>query len=144
MREYNGWAALAAALVLITPALAEDSPAPRRPIGPQGRVMELQTPSHDMISVNPQPVPTDGIRIQNVGDQQLFISYWDAESSWKTVSIDPGRPTELLCRRCGGLFTVAFHDGKEPKQIKVPSGGTYILGWSEQGNVWVLTSSPSR
>ena len=144
MKEYKGWAALAVVLVFVNSALAEDSPAPRRPVGPQGRIMELQTPAHDLIPISPQLVPTDGIRIQNVGDQQLFISYWDAEASWKTVSIDPGRPTELLCRKCGGQFTVAFHNGKEPKQIKVPSGNTYILGWSEQGSVWVLTSSPSR
>jgi hypothetical protein len=141
---YRKWILLTATVAFIGPASAEDSPTPRRPIGPQGRTMELQTPSQENIPVSPQPVPADSIRIQNVGDQQLFISYWDPDSSWRTISVDAGRPVEVSCRKCAGQFTVAFHNGKEPKQTKLAAGGSYVLGWSEQGGVWILTPSAGR
>jgi hypothetical protein len=141
MKKALGPLTLLIAIALTTPILAEDSPAPRTPIGPQGRTTEMRTPSHELIPTTPQPLPNTIIRIQNVGDQRLFMSYWDPESSWRTVSVDAGQTSDLSCQKCGGQFTVAFHNGKSLRQIIVPSGNTYLLGWSDVSGVWELTSS---
>jgi len=134
--------ALAISLLLISlsPAAAEDSPAPRRPVGPQGRVMELQTPQ-ETLPMPAQPPSNDSIRIQNVGDQRLALSYWDGESAWRPLSIEAGKTADLSCQKCAGQITVAFHNGKAMKQVKVQSGRVYLLGWSDTGGVWELTSS---
>ncbi|MCK1732631.1 hypothetical protein IVA79_01370 [Bradyrhizobium sp. 138] len=131
------------ALGLANLASAEDSPAPRRPLGPSERSTQLRTPAQDLLLPSPQlsPLTSDSIRIQNVGDKKLVMAYLDADtSSWKTFTIETGRAAELSCQKCGRQFAVAFHNGKDLKQLQLPAGKSYLLGWSDTGAVWELTS----
>ncbi|PSO30610.1 hypothetical protein [Bradyrhizobium sp. MOS002] len=122
-------------------AFAEDSPTPRRPIGPQGRTLELQTPAQEIIQLPTRPISPDSIRIQNVGDRTLVFSYWDADPSWKVISINAGSALDLACKKCVGQVSIAFNNGKALKETKVSIGNSYLLGWSDSGGVWELTSS---
>lgn len=135
--------AVLATLVAANAAIAGDPAVPRTPIGP--RVQELRPPPQFPLSEGSQPLPEDRIRISNVGNQMLYIAYWDGDSAWKQAAIDAGRSMEVSCPKCAGTITVAFHDGKENKSVKTKGGGTYYLGWSAQAGAWVLSSSaPAR
>lgn len=123
-------------------AIAEESPTPRPPIGPKTMELRGMLPDpRDPFSQKPQSVSENGIRVVNVGDQQLFIAYWDGDSAWQQRMIDAGRSTEILCVKCGGAITVRYHDGKQDRSVKAKTGGTYFLGWSAQAGAWVFTSS---
>jgi hypothetical protein len=137
--------AVLVALVIADAAIAGEPSAPRQPIGPSSRVPEMQMlPPH--YSANPQPslLPEDRIRVVNIGDQQLFISYWDGESSWRATSIDAGGSRDVVCPKCAGTITVAYHNGKVNQSVKAKGGSTYVLGWSAQAGAWILTSSATR
>jgi hypothetical protein len=126
------------ALIFFTgPLLAGEPPAPRPPIGP--RVNEMFPPGG--LTLSPNPLGSDTVRIQNVGDQQLFLSYWDAVSTWKTLSIDAGRSTDIVCAKCAGTININYHDGKAQRAVKTQTGSVYLLGWSDQQGAWILTTS---
>src|SRR5436853_3403041 len=123
---------------LAVEAMAGEPPPPRPSIGP--RVNEMFPPG-DAPLANPSPIGSDTVRIQNVGDRQLSLSYWDAVSAWKTVAIDAGRSAESLCSKCLGTISIDYHDGKVQRSVKTRSGNIYLLGWSDQQGAWVLTTS---
>ncbi len=125
------------ALVFATAAAAGELPTPRAPIGP--KAMEMLP--RDPILQKWQRLAEDRVRIVNVGDQRLFIAYWDGEAAWKQAAIEAGRQMEVSCPKCAGTITVAFHDGKETKRVRVKGGDTYFLGWSDQAAAWVMTSA---
>jgi hypothetical protein len=134
--------ALLVGLIFGNTAIAAEPPIPRQPIGP--RVQEMLPPAAAQ-GLQPSPVlPEDRIRILNNGDQQLFISYWDGETAWRHIAIDSGRSTDVVCPKCRGAITIAYHNGKEDKRVSAKGGATYVLGWSAQTGVWVFTSSAFR
>jgi hypothetical protein len=135
---------LKALATILTDAAIAEPPTPRQPIGPapMNEMLPPMMPRRPGVGVPQQsPLPPDRIRVVNIGDQKLFISYWDGESAWKAVPIDAGASTEVACPKCAGTITVAYHNGKENKSIKAKGGDTYILGWSTQAGIWVFTSS---
>jgi hypothetical protein len=138
---YSG--AFVATLLFTAMAVAGEPPAPRPPIGPRAietaPVLEMLPDPRDPLAQKSQPLAEDRIRIVNIGNQNLFIAYWDGDSAWKQAAIDAGRATEVSCPKCAGTITVAFHNGRENKSLKVKGGGTYLLGWSAQAGAWVLT-----
>jgi hypothetical protein len=145
MIKLKGSSAILAALVVANVAIAAEPPAPRQPIGPNPRVQEMLPPLARPPNLQPlSPLAEDRIRIVNNGDQQLFISYWDGESAWRHISIESGRSTDVVCPKCTGAITVAYHNGREDKRVAAKGGSTYVLGWSAQGGVWVFTTSPNR
>jgi hypothetical protein len=134
--------AVLAALVIAQAAIAGEPPAPRQPIGPTSRGQDLQMlPPQLPTKRELAPLSEDRIRIFNIGDQQLFISYWDGESAWRAASIDAGGSRDVVCSKCAGTITVAYHDGKANQSVKTAGGSTYLLGWSAQAGAWILTSS---
>jgi hypothetical protein len=135
MKHLTRMISIFCALMFAGYARAGDSPTPRPPIGP--KVLEMLPPETDSIA-------KDRVRITNIGNQQLHIAYWDGDGVWKSQDIDAGQPKEILCSKCGGAITVAYHNGKETKQIKLTSGGTYVLGWSDQSGTWMITSGASQ
>jgi hypothetical protein len=86
-------------------------------------------------------LPADRISIRNIGNQQLHIAYSEEANNWQQLDIGAGQQLLLYCRKCSGSFRVAFHNGKEPKEVSVTGGESYLLGWSEQVKAWVLTTS---
>jgi hypothetical protein len=139
IRGHTTVAVLGTLMFFSSTAFTFAQPAPRPPIGPR----EMIPPSNNPLPGSSQRLPDDRIRIVNVGTQRLFIAFWDADS-WRQVSIGSGQPTDIVCLKCQGTITVAFHNGKETKYVEVNGGGTYILGWSDQGSVWVLSPSADR
>jgi hypothetical protein len=114
-------------------AQGSEPPVPRQPLG---SMIPPQTP----VAVV-QAVPADRIRLLNRGNQKLNIAYRDGRADWRQIIVEPGQPLDLSCSNCTGAFTVAMHNGKEPKEYQVSGGAAYLLGWSDQLGVWVLTSS---
>jgi hypothetical protein len=132
---------LLAVLVLVDAAIAGEAPTPRQPIGPNPPTILEMLPrqSRDFGSQFPTPVPPDRIRIVNIGDQQLFVSYWDGDSTWQPVSIDSGRWTDVVCPKCAGTIRVAYHNGRKNESVNAMRGATYVLSWSAQAGVWIFT-----
>jgi hypothetical protein len=121
-------------LILTTAAVAEGPPVPRQPVGPR-EVLEMLPPAANSM------LPVDKISVRNIGNRQLHIAYLDAAAGWQQQDIDAGQQVVLYCPNCAGSFKVAFHNGKEQKEVSVTGGEAYLLGWSEQIKAWVLTSS---
>jgi hypothetical protein len=118
------------------PAVAGDSATPRTPIGP--RVMEMAPAS---IVLNLPPSPGD-VRIRNPGPYTLAFSYWNGQSAWQTLSIQPKQSIDFSCAKCGETVLVSYHDGKENKTTKATTGRTYLF-WPGQANAWVLVLASS-
>lgn len=130
----TGYLSLIAAIVLLgstTFARGGDAPVPRQPLGAMIPPPQAATPL----------IPPDRVRLLNRGNQKLHIAYRDGSTEWKPIVIEAGQPMDITCSNCAGAFTVAMHNGKEPKEYQVTGGAVYLLGWSEQLGVWVLTSS---
>ena len=128
---------LVMALTLLSSTYAArggDAPVPRQPLG-------TMIPPPSMNPLAPPLVPSDRVRLLNKGNQRLHVAYRDGDAEWKQIDIDAGQPTDISCSNCTGAFTVAMHNGKEPKEYKVTGGALYLLGWSDQMGVWILTSS---
>src|SRR5260370_7553444 len=121
-------------MILATEAVADGPPVQRQPVGPR-EVLEMLPPPVNSI------LPADKITVRNIGNQQLHIAYSDGEAGWQQKDIDAGQQVVLSCPKCAGSFKVAFHNGKEQKEISVTGGEAYLLGWSEQAKACVLTSS---
>lgn len=121
--------------------VAGEPPPPRTPIGPRASEMFPSNASLGQIS---KSIANDSIRVQNVGDQRLFLSYWNGENSWESVSIGAGQSSDILCAKCAGTVVVAYHDGKTDRTVKAKAGNFYLLGWSEQTGAWVLTASTAK
>lgn len=127
------------ALVLTGSAsLAGEPPPPRPPIGP--KINEMLPPDSARVGTT-SPVGSDTVRIQNVGDQQLFFSYWEpAASAWKSMGVNAGVSADIVCSQCAGTIRIAYHDGKAQRSIKTTTGSVYLLGWSNQQEAWVFTT----
>jgi hypothetical protein len=138
--------AFLAALVPAAPAIAGEQPTPRNPIGPNPIVQEMLPPAAEvrLPAAQLSPFAEDRIRVHNIGNQHLSISYWDGQSAWRHVSIDSGRSTDVVCPKCSGTIAVAYHNGRENKSVTAKGGSTYVLSWSSQAGVWVFTSPASR
>jgi hypothetical protein len=142
MIKLQASAALFVSLIFGNTAMAAEPPVPRQPIGP--RTMNEMLPPAMPPQERPAPVPEDRIRILNNGDQQLFISYWDGETTWRPIAIDSGRSTDVVCPKCRGAVPIAYHNGKEDMRVSAKLGTAYTLGWSVQTGVWIFMSSPLR
>jgi hypothetical protein len=127
------------ALVFAT-AAAGEPPTPRPPIGPQEPLTMLPLPGNALSDGS--PLSRDSIRIRNVGDQPLFLAYWDGQ--WRQISIGAGRVSDVACSKCEGTLTVAFHNGKQNETVKVRGGRAYLLGWSAEAGTWVLTPASGQ
>jgi hypothetical protein len=79
----------------------------------------------------------DRVQIRNIGNQPLYLYYWDG-SDWQSVLIGSGQITDVICARCGTTINIAFHNGKENKALEARTGGIYYLLWSAQAGVWDL------
>lgn len=125
-------------LLSASASLAGEPPPPRPSIGPRTNEM-LPPPDAPFATTN--PVGSDTVRIQNIGNQQLFVSYWDpTASAWKSMGVNSGLSAEIVCSACAGTISVAYHDGKTQRSVKTKTGSVYLLGWSEQQGAWVLTT----
>ena len=87
----------------------------------------------------PAAIAKDRVRIHNLGNKTLALSYWDAISAWQTVLIPAGQDLDVICASCGATINLAFHNGKENKTIRASSGNLYALSWSGQTAEWELT-----
>jgi hypothetical protein len=125
--------------VMISTGIAQiqESPKPRMPVGP-AQSNSMLPPANEAIPRSIS-VPRDRVRVQNVGNQTLTISYWDPEGSWRTLSVRSAISSDLVCEKCGTTITIAFNNGKTNKVVQARSGNTYILGWSRQLGVWDMT-----
>src|SRR5258707_10812204 len=112
-------------MILETAAVAEGPQVQCQPVGPREVLEMLPPPVNSML-------PADKITVRNIGNQQLHIAYSDGEAGWQQKDIDAGQQVVLSCPKCAGSFKVAFHNGKEQKEISVTGGEAYLLGWSEQ------------
>lgn len=127
------------AIGLVTHAAAGDAATPRAPIGPrEGGIAQIAPPS---LILNSPPKPGD-IRIRNPGPYTLVFSYWNGQSAWQTLSIEPKQSIDFSCAKCGETVSVSYHDGKENKTIKATTGRTYLF-WPGQANAWVLVLASS-
>jgi hypothetical protein len=138
--------AIVATIALLSATSAESGgpPEPRSPIGPPEMDMvprdtNLENGRNPLLqggmAVN---VPAGSVRVQNGGDQTLFLYYWDGVSSWRSVSVGPGQSADVNCPNCGNTVNIAFHNGKENRIVPVKTGGIYVLSWSSQTRVWDL------
>jgi hypothetical protein len=127
----------------IYPALSQEpTPTPRPPIGPKTLDSgAMIPPGADLqYSRTPPIVPSDRARIQNIGDQTLYVSYWDGDSVWKTMAISPKQSADVICIRCGASITLAFHNGVDNRVVPIKTGGNYMLFWSTQVGLWDITA----
>jgi hypothetical protein len=147
-------AVLPIVLALGNVAVAGEPPLPRPPIGPRTLEMRGSDRELDMRPLMvPQPepprfsapislpVPDDRIRVFNIGNKQLHISYWDGQSAWQNVAVDAGQTTEVACSKCAGTVNVAFHNGKENVSAEAKVGNTYYLSWSGRTGTWIFSAS---
>lgn len=143
MRRSLGWLAIIAMSGVSTLTWAGEPPTPRASIGPTPIIREMipaaANPLHQVL----QSTAADRIRIVSIADQQLFISYWDGDA-WRQEIVEAKKFKDISCPKCADTITIAFNDGKDTKSVKVRTGTTYLLGWSEQAGAWVLTSSTNR
>jgi len=127
------------ALMSASAAFAGDPPTPRQPIGPNlPKTLEM-LPPFSAAAGSQSRLPGDRIRIFNIGDQRLFLAYWDGDSAWQQLSVDSGQSRDVVCSKCADAITVAYHNGKENTRVKATGGVTYVLSWSAQAGVWTLT-----
>jgi len=133
-------------LLFTASALAQSTPRP--PLGPgsfsfegMGRIKQITevAPFEDI-------VPPNEVRIRNIGNVALTLSYWNAEDhgAWETLTVPSGAIRTLTCSRCASSVTVSFNNGKETKQLPIPLGSDYTLQWSYQQSVWDFAPTPSR
>lgn len=108
-------------------------PTPRAPIGPREFYPGVISPQ-----TKPEQLPSNSIRIVNRGNQPLTASFWNSDE-WQEVSINSGQPVTISCSKCHDEITVAFHNGREERRVKVNFGASYVFSWSDQRGVWVLT-----
>lgn len=131
-------AALLTLLLIGSASFAGEPPPPRPSIGP--KINEMLPPG-DVPLATTSPVGSDVVRIQNVGNQQLFFSYWEpAASAWKSMAVNGGLSVEIVCSACAGIISIAYHDGQTQRSIKTKTGSIYLLGWSDEQGAWVLTT----
>jgi hypothetical protein len=136
------------ALLLSHSANSGELPIQRSPAGPPA--MELLPPNSTLrerdntrsrANLGTSPSATiilqDRVQFQNIGNQPLFLYYWDG-SDWQSVSVESGQITDVICARCGTTINIAFHNGKEKRTLQAQTGGTYYLFWSPQAGVWDL------
>jgi hypothetical protein len=112
-------AVLPIVLALGNVAVAGEPPPPRPPIGP--RTLEMRGPDRGLdmrplMVPQPEPprfsapislpVPDDRIRVFNIGNKQLHISYWDGQSAWQNLPLTPGKRRRLRVRNVRGLSTL--------------------------------------
>jgi hypothetical protein len=116
----------------------------RTPLLGSGSIRDMLPPSFDddkgsgnipLLS----PVASDSFRIVNFGNKALSLSYWDGESSWKTITVGAGGQQDWPCPKCNGTVTIAFNNGKEDQRFNVPTGASYQLSWSQQSQTWKFT-----
>ena len=136
------------ALLLSHSANSGELPTPRSPVGPP--TMELLPPdgtlggrenttSRGNLGTRSSAITVlqDRVQIQNIGNQTLFLYYWDG-SDWQSVSVGSGQITDVICAHCGTTINIAFHNGKENRALQAQTGGSYYLFWSPQAGVWDL------
>jgi hypothetical protein len=136
-----------AALVVVTSILAFNvsmaqetlkGATPRPPIGPQSTDVGAMFPSD---AINKALEAKDRTRIRNMGNQNLYVSYWDGNTSWQTISVGAGQSSEIVCALCGDTITIAFHNGISTKELPIKSGYAYLLFWSSQKGAWDIGTS---
>src|SRR5262245_19767236 len=86
-------------------------------------------PPEVLLSVPPPGKPQGQVRVSCVsqGPQPFHLAYWDGEATWRNVDLLPNRSVEIVCPKCAGTITVAYHDGKQNQTVPVKGGGTYVL-----------------
>jgi hypothetical protein len=140
---YRSTVLVGALLIWANTVYAQEStsrgPAPRFPMGPHAIDASAMFPPN--LNLQAGFPPSDRIRIQNLGNQTLSLSYWDAESTWKPISVVPGQATDVICLRCGSTITIAFHNGNESKLVPITTGNLYVLSWSNSLKLWDLTAA---
>ena len=124
---------------LIGMAFGQEGIKPRDPLFPGWRNLEAMLPPS-----NESPVDVDAVRIANLGNVTLSLSYWDAEGNWRTVSLASGQTTNVSCPKCGPTITVAYHNGKEGKTFSAEAGKSYVLNWSSDQKEWQFKLSPRQ
>jgi hypothetical protein len=131
-------------ILSFNPAVAQEAAkgaTPRPPIGPQSMDVGSMLPPNERINKDLETPPKDRARIRNIGNQSLYVSYWDGNSSWQTISIGAGQSYEIACAQCGETITIAFHNGTATKQMPLKSGYAYLLFWSSKLGAWDISSS---
>jgi hypothetical protein len=131
-----------ATLIVLAAALAggaaqAQSPTPRPPLGPGRHNVYNMAPS-DLRKMLPPPAVVDAgnVAISNFGTTALTFSYWDGESAWKTVQLNPGETTQVACAKCGETVAIGFHDGKQTRQVDASKGKHYALYWNAAQQAW--------
>jgi hypothetical protein len=147
MTSYRIAGLVVVVLLLSHCANAGELPMPRSPVGPPS--MELLPPdstvggrdntNHGNLAARSSAIAVlqDRVQIQNIGDQTLFLYYWDG-SSWHSVSVGSGQITEVICALCGTKINIAFHNGRENRALQAETGTSYVLFWSQQAGIWDL------
>jgi hypothetical protein len=119
--------------------IASGQSRPREPLSPGVSVEKwVMNPRFRIPDV---PISADAIRIQNFGNVQLGLVYWDGEAEWREVRLDSGKSEVISCKRCGSKMTVQFHNGKDVKKEEIDLGGSYVLRWSEEKKEWELLAA---
>jgi hypothetical protein len=96
----------------------------------------------DGLHVGPYLVPTPivvepgNVAISNYGAKTLTFSYWDGESAWTTLQVNPGATTQVACAKCGQTVAISFHDGKQTRQVEAAKGKHYVLYWNAAQQGW--------
>jgi hypothetical protein len=132
MISFRTTVAFVAACLCFGQAKSDELPTPRRPVGTQLNEMFPQGRA--------EVVPSDRVRIRNVGNQVLSLQWWDeGVTAWRTISIGPGHSFDLICNKCGNAIDIAFNDGRATREVKTVTGDVYILRWSLELQAWELT-----
>src|SRR5688500_1895099 len=142
----RGCLILVAACLCAATSAAAQAPAARTPVGPPGRVMDM-LPSHTTMaprggqdtSAGAAGVAADRVRVQNVGNQALGLSYFDGQA-WQNITVGAGQTLDVPCARCGATIHLAYHNGREVKRVEAAAGNSYVLSWSSRDSAWELTS----
>jgi len=119
--------------------IASGQSRPREPLSP-GRYGE-EWVMNPRSRIPDAPIPADAIRVQNFGNVQLGLVYWDGEAEWRDVKLDSGKSEVISCQKCGSKMTVQFHNGKEIKKEEIDLGRSYVLRWSEEKKEWELLAA---
>lgn len=84
--------------------------------------------------------PKDGVRILNIGNTKLTISYWDGIGNWHDLAISPAGYEDLRCPACKENINVVFNTGRADKAARTVVGNAYQLYWSNERQSWDISA----
>jgi hypothetical protein len=103
------------------------SQAPKELLGPLRTIVES--------------TPSDAVRILNIGNTKLTISYWDGTGNWHDIPISSAGYEDIRCAACKENINVVFNNGRAEKAARTAIGNAYQLYWSNDQQAWDIIAA---